>query len=98
MADKIVREPIATWWKIEPYKVGISPVQVVWFTGSFVTRIEEYCGRRHERRERRDDTFPTFEEAYAEAIRRAEIEVKAAQESLQRARTKLGHIQALKQP
>ncbi len=29
MKSKTVREPIATWWKIAPYDVQITPVKVI---------------------------------------------------------------------
>ncbi len=37
MKSKTVREPIATWWKIAPYDVQITPVKVVAFSAEFVT-------------------------------------------------------------
>lgn len=98
----IAREPIATWWRIGRYKIGISPVSVVAFTGSFVTLLRESrglsSGHMVEMRERRDDIFPSFEQAKEEAVRRAESSVSIARDDLQMARSKLRQWQSVKDP
>jgi hypothetical protein len=76
---------------------------VVAFTGSFVTLLAKfwvYSGNDQwqERRERRDDIFPTFDEAKSEFIRRCEGGVEAANNSLQRARSLLGMVESLHPP
>ena len=63
-----VREPIATWWDVNPYS-EILPIQVVYLTPRFVTYIVEdkhwSTGAvvKRERRESRELKFPTFREA-----------------------------------
>jgi hypothetical protein len=102
MKNKKVREPIATWWKIHSYKPEIDPIQVVAFTGSFVTYLEKTWRMSgpdvfRESRERRDDIFPTFQEARDAAIQRAERSVEWAEADLHRKRTFLGNIRSLKE-
>lgn len=100
MKTKDLREPIATWWGINSYRVELQPVQVVAFTEHFITHIEKdaWNGDCRERRERRDDYFPTFEEAKAEAIKRAQSKVDRAKEELQRLRSTLGQWESLRKP
>ena len=102
MKSKQVREPIGTWWKIERYRESITPLRVVAFTGSFVTYIEKQCGFKEgqmvERRERRDDIFPTFDEAKDEFCSRQTRAVKSLVEELQKERSRLGVIQSLREP
>jgi len=100
MKSQVVREPIATWWRIERYSVKITPVKVVAFTASFVTHLEKvwFDDRLKETRERRDDIFPSFAEAKAEAIRRASQQVSNAQAELQRCRSALGMWESIKKP
>ena len=99
---KPVREPIATWWRINSYKVEMLPVQVTAFTAAFVTFLDKewrYNGPdvMRERREARHDIFPTFEEAKAEYIRRVTAKVENAKRELQQARSELGQIESLKE-
>jgi hypothetical protein len=95
---KQIREPIATWWKIGHYRAEIEPVEVVAFTTSFVTFLSKWGASVLERRERRDDIFPSFLEAKEEMVRRAEVDVKEAKDSLQEARSFLGQVESLKEP
>jgi hypothetical protein len=101
--SNVVREPIATLWKIYEYKVGISPLRVVAFTPAFVTYIhEEWAfsgpGRIVERRERRDNIFPSFAEAKAEAVKRAKEQVESAEAQLRQNRSALGQWESLREP
>jgi hypothetical protein len=102
MKKKAVREPIATWWKIDSYKVEILPVKVVAFTAAFVTYLEvpwtEKVGEAMETRERRSDIFPTFQEAKEEAVQRASAQVVSLQERLHREKTALGQWASLQEP
>ena len=103
MKKKAVREPIATWWKIDSYKVEILPVKVVAFTASFVTYLEKLYTLRgydevRETRESRNDIFPTFQEAKEEAVRRAYAQVVSLQERLHREKTALGQWASLQEP
>ena len=101
--NKPVREPIATWWRIKPYEATIEPVEVVAFTASFVTtRVNQERDKNKtpqwaERQERSDDTFPSFTEAKAEAIRRVTVQVNIAKDNLQRNRSLLGQWESLKE-
>jgi hypothetical protein len=101
MKSKAVREPIGTWWKIERYAVKIKPVRVVAFSAAFVTYINDgssWGGGICERRERRDDIFPTFEEARTEAVARATRKVENTRQELQRLRSELGQWASMKEP
>ena len=100
---KAVRESIATWWRIQNYSPKIDPLEVVYFTASFVTYLEkQWCFKGpdvlRERRARRDDIFPSFDEAKAEAIRRATVKVEYAKNELQRCRSALEQWESIKQP
>lgn len=100
MPNKPVREPIATWWRISYYPLGLDPLRVVAFTTKFVTFVHKpwtFSGKEvcMEVRRCRDDVFPTFAEAKAEAVRRATLAVESAEHQLQQARTKLGQWQSL---
>ena len=98
--SKEVREPIGTWWKIEQYGMKIVPLKAVAFSRIFVTHIEDDSslgGGIRERRERRDDIFPTFEEARAEAVARATRKVENTRLELQRLRSELGQWASLKE-
>ena len=80
--------------------VAIKPLKVVAFTASFVTFIHDgssWGGGICERRERRDDIFPSFDEAKAEAVKRASAEVEGCKEELQRLRSALGQWESLKE-
>jgi hypothetical protein len=101
---KPVREPIATWWRIKPYEASITPLEVVAFTASFVTVLinqewdKNKAPRWEERRERSDDTFPTFAEAQAEAVRRESRRIEITKNNLQQYRSALGQWESLKEP
>ena len=97
-----VRDSIAIWWRINRWEPKITPVQVVAFTPNFVTFLETVTwwgekSRLKDRRERRDDIFPTFEEAKSEAIQRTQRLIDSLKEELQRKRTILGQIESLKE-
>ena len=42
MTNKVVREQIATWWRVSEYGAVLIPMKVVAFTSSFVTSLEEW--------------------------------------------------------
>ena len=97
--SKIVRQPIATWWHIaSEYRAEIEPVEVVAITPAFITYLDRRWCVVSEQRTSRKDFFPTFADAKAEAIRRAERDVERDKESLQQSRSLLGQWQALKEP
>lgn len=102
LTNKPVRKPIAVWWKLDRISPKIEPLQVVAFTGSFVTYLKDAWGLRAntltEHRESRDDIFPTFAEAKAEAVRRAARNIDQTKEKLQRYRSWLGNIESLREP
>ena len=85
-----VREPIATWWDVNPYSVEILPIQVVHFTASFVTYIQEDkhwstgVVTKRERRESRELKFPTFREAKEYLRNYLARELDLAERSVQR--------------
>lgn len=99
-----VREPIATWWKIEWKRSDkIMPLRVVAFTERFVTYIDKMWSFSEaeiyrECRESREDIFPTFAEAKAAHESRTEGRIDSLKEELQRERSLLGQIQSLKEP
>jgi hypothetical protein len=94
--SKVVREPIATWWKIETYPVEIQPVKVVAFSDRFVTFFSPYW--KSEQRRCRDDYFPTFAEAKEEYTRRLQLRIVLQREKLEIDEENLASVQALKQP
>ena len=102
MKSKSVREPSGTWWKVQRYHSELTPLEVVYFTASFVTYLEKHWSMKEdvfqERRESRDDIFPSFLEAKTEAIRRAENKVESAKQDLRRYRSELGQWKSLKEP
>ena len=96
--SKVVREPIATWWHIaSKYRAEIKLVEVVAITPAFITYLDRGWSIWEQRRSR-EDFFPTFADAKAEAIRRAERDVECAKYSLQESRSLLGQWQSLKEP
>ncbi len=101
---KVVRKPIATWYRIESmFRAGIEPVQVVAFTDKTVTYLDKqwrFTGPEEffERKVHRVDLFPSFDEAKTEFLRRAKRDVESAKENLQRKRSALGQVESLKPP
>ncbi len=103
MKKNAVREPIATWWKINPYRAEITPVKVVAFTAAFVTTLHKewrFTGPDvlRERRERRNDVYPTFAEAKAAYIQMMSKRIDYAKDELQRHRSMLGQIESMTEP
>ena len=100
MKSKVVREPIGTWWSIQSHSVSIVPVDVVSVTDSFVTyiQVDTYSKSKHESRESRRNYFPSFGEAKAEAVKRAQSSVESLVNELQRRRSALGQWESLKEP
>jgi len=96
--SSVVRESIGTWWKISDYSPKFEPIDAVAFTASFVTHRLDWWGKLVERRESRDDIYPTFMEAKLEAIRRSEQRIASAKGRLHLERTFLGQIQSLQEP
>ena len=96
--SKVVREPIATWWHIaSEYRTEIEPVEVVMITPAFITYLDRRWSVSEQRRARKD-FFPTFAEAKAEAIRRAERDVECDKVTLQKSHSLLGQWKSLKEP
>ena len=99
MTNKVVREQFATWWEICSYQAELTPKKVVAFSPGFVTCLVNWCGEEpRERRQSRDNIFPSFEEARAEAIRRCQKNIDSLDERIMRARGQLRQWQSLKEP
>jgi hypothetical protein len=104
---KQVRDPIATWWRISTYgPPEITPVPVVHVATSFVITLEKrqswvshpVIAVGYEYLQRRDNIFPSFAEAKAEAIKKAQSVADSAKSILERAESQLIKWQAVKEP
>jgi|SRR5580692_9191738 hypothetical protein len=98
----MARPVIATWWKIKDWPLGLEAVQVVAFTNKTVTFMEKQWtltapDKFAERRQLRDDIFPTFAEAKSVAVSRSESRVAAAKDELHRRQTALGQWKSIQE-
>lgn len=90
---------MSTWFELR--HGDIRPVEVECFTDKTVTAIDSFFGGRARRRNRISDYtcyFPTFDEAKAYAIERAQEKRDNLRKQLERANGDLGRIKGMKNP
>lgn len=97
-----------TWFRTGGWREPIEPVCVIKETAKTVTVRSErfmigsddkiYDDDRRDKRSRVDSFFPTWEEAYAHVLDRAEAELEWARKRFQGAAEKLHLIKGLKNP
>jgi hypothetical protein len=97
-----------TWFKTGGFRQTIEPVCVVKETGKTVTVRSEswsigdgpkrFVDRRADKRGTYECYFPTWEEAHAHALSRAEANLLSARKALQNAQDKFGNVKGLKKP
>lgn len=95
-----------TWFKTGGWKEKIQPVEVVKTTEKFVTIREErfsfgpkkFDERRCAKEGSYDRYFPTWEEAHAYLLNKAEAKLVSARRSLELAQGELGNVKGMKKP
>lgn len=84
----------ATWWKVSPWYVSISPVEVTKVTASFVWTGD----RRHAISSSSEKWFPTWEEAHSYLVGRTSEQIKHAEDRLARARADFDKLVLMQKP
>lgn len=103
MRSKVVREPIATWYKAQlSYKASIEKVSVVSFTQKSITFLFQRWGGSHREMrqliESHDHKYaPTFDEAKDWLLREAETKARHARQALDKAESLLESAKGLKE-
>jgi hypothetical protein len=87
---------MSTWYRLHSYQLKIEPVEIVRETKEQVVIFDHFYGKER-RHFKGGEYFSTFEDAKAEAIKRASDQVARLQNSLHHAKTELGMAESLKQ-
>lgn len=91
--------PTQVMFRAHNWRPEIESFEVVKITECYITYLyKSWNGKLAERRERHEGKFfKTWDEAKAELERRAVEEVRRSEEHLQRVRSTLGQVRALRQ-
>jgi DNA repair ATPase RecN len=90
---------LVSMYRLHSWKPEITLTPVVHQTACFVTYIDDWCGKKHERRERKEGQFfDTWEAAHNALTERLRRQVQSARSALDRAEYQLSQAAKMVMP